>query len=157
MTDEQFLNLFVENLFILDLQAQDKKGVLAEFVNRLHQINRISDKEIVLDMLLRRESLGTTALGKGVAVPHIRTLTTRKLILAFGKSLEGVDFEAPDRKPVSLFFVLIGPYNTQGSEYLQALGKVAEFCQKKRVREKLLQISDFREFQDVFLEEMGSK
>lgn len=157
MTDEQFLDLFAEDLFISDLQAQDKEGVLRKFVDRLHQTNRISDKEIVLDMLLRRESLGTTALGKGVAVPHIRTLTTRKLILAFGRCTEGVDFDAPDRKTVGLFFMLIGPYSTQGSQYLQALGKVAEFCQKKSVREKLLQVSNFREFQDVFLKEMGSQ
>lgn len=155
MTDQQFLDLFKEDLFITDLRAQNKEGVLREFVNRLHQTKRISDKGIVLDMLLRRESLGTTAVGEGVAIPHIRTLTTRRLILAFGRCAEGLEFDAPDRKPVYLFFVLIGPYSTQGSQYLQALGKVAEFCQKKRVRKKLLQVSNFREFQDVFLKETG--
>lgn len=155
MTDEQFLDLFEEDLFIPDLRAQDKEGVLREFVETLHQRKRIFDKEIVLDMLLRRESLGSTAVGKGVAIPHGRTLTTRKLIVAFGRCKEGMDFDAPDRKPVYLFFVLIGPYREKGNQYLPALGKVAEFCQKRRVRKELLQVSTFREFRDVFLKEMG--
>lgn len=155
MTVQEFIDLLDEDLFISDLQAKDKEGVLREFADRFRSMERISDQEIVLDMLLRRESLGTTALGKGVAVPHIRTLTTRKLILAFGRCAEGVEFDAPDRKPVCLFFVLIGPYSAQASQYLQALGKVAEFCQIKRVREKLLHVSNFREFRDVFLGETG--
>ncbi len=154
MNDQDFLDLFEEELVILDLQAQTKEEVLREFAQRLHRAQRISDSEIVLDMLLKRETLGSTAVGKGVAIPHARTLTTRKLQLAFGRCKEGLHFDAPDGKPVHLFFVIIGPYIEGKSLYLPTLGKVAEFCQKKRVRQKLLKISNFREFLDVFTAEI---
>jgi fructose-specific phosphotransferase system IIA component len=155
MTDQEFLNLFDEDLFIFDLQAKDKEGVLREFTDKLRSTERISDQEIILDMLLRRESLGSTALRDGVAIPHGRTLTTRRLIVAFGRCKEGLEFGAHDGKPVHLFFLIIAPDRGKGERYLQTLKKVSQFCQRKEVREKLLNVTNFREFQDVFLGEMG--
>ena len=157
MTDQEFLDLFEEALFIPDLRARDKEGVLREFVDKLHQAEKISDQEIVLDMLLKRESLGSTAMGKGVAIPHGRTLMARRLILAFGRCKEGLDFDAPDEKPVHLFFLIIAPYQERKNQYLPVLGKLAGFFRREGVRKKLLQISDFKEFRDVLLTEAGSQ
>jgi len=155
MTNQEFLGLFEKDLFIPDLRARDKEEVLREFVDRLFQKKRIYDREIVLDMLLRRESLGSTAIGKGLAIPHGRTLMSRSLILAFGKCAKGLDFDAPDGKPVRLFFVIIAPYREKQNRYLLTLGKIAELFQKKSLRDKILQVNDFQEFQDVLSRETG--
>jgi mannitol/fructose-specific phosphotransferase system IIA component (Ntr-type) len=157
MTDQEFLDLFEENLFIPDLRARNKREVLQAFVDRLHREKKIYDKKIVMDMLLRRESLGSTALEDGVAVPHGRTLMSRKLILAFGRCEKGVDFDAPDGKPVHLFFLIIAPYREKKNLYLPTLGKIAEFFRKKSLRDNILKASNFQEFQDVLSREAGLK
>jgi len=157
MTNEEFLELFHEDLFIAELRAQTKEDVLREFVDLLHRAGRISDPQIVLEMLLRRENLGSTALGKGVAIPHGRTLTTRKLILAYGRCTPGILFDAPDGKPVHLIFVIIAPYQDRNNLYLPALGKIAEFFRKKKLRERLLQANNFQEFMDVLSSEANSQ
>ena len=156
MIAEEFSNLFEEDLCILELKAGNKEEVLQEFVDLLYEAKRIIDKEIVLDMLMRRESLGSTAVGKGVAIPHGRTLMIRKLIIAFGRCRQGLNFDAPDGKPVHLFFLIIAPYQEGQNRYLPTLGKIVEFFLTKRFREKLLQVSSFEELQDVLSAETGS-
>jgi fructose-specific phosphotransferase system IIA component len=156
MTGEEFLALFEEDLCLFDLQARDKKEVLREITRQLRQAGKISDEEIVLDMLMRRESLGSTALGDGVAVPHGRTLMVRNLVVAFGRCREGLDFDSPDGKPVHLFFLLIAPYRERNNRYLPALGKIAEFFRHKELREKVLNTATFEEFLDVLSAESRS-
>jgi mannitol/fructose-specific phosphotransferase system IIA component (Ntr-type) len=157
MTDQEFVDLFEENLFIPDLRARNKEEVLQAFVDRLHRERKIYDRKIVLDLLMRRESMGSTALENGVAVPHGRTLMSRKLIVAFGRCKEGVDFDAPDGKPVHLFFLIIAPYRERKNLYLPTLGKIAEFFRKKSLTNKTLKASNFQEFQDVLSREAGLK
>jgi mannitol/fructose-specific phosphotransferase system IIA component (Ntr-type) len=156
MTNQEFLALFEEELYIPELDAGNKQEVLEQFVDLLHRKRRVFDKEIVLDMLLRRENLGSTAMGNGLAIPHGRTLTTRKLVVAFGKCSKGLDFDAPDGKPVHLFFLIIAPYRERQSQYLPTLGKVAEFFGKKKLRDKVLQVSNFEEFVNVLSSEAES-
>jgi fructose-specific phosphotransferase system IIA component len=156
MTGEEFLALFEEDLCLFDLQARDKKEVLREITKKLRQAGKVSDEEIVLDMLMRRESLGSTALGDGIAVPHGRTLMVRNLVVAFGRCREGLDFDSPDGKPVNLLFLLIAPYREQKNLYLPALGKIAEFLRQKKLREKVLNAATFEEFLDVLSAESES-
>jgi mannitol/fructose-specific phosphotransferase system IIA component (Ntr-type) len=157
MTGQEFVGLFEKALFLPELQAGNKEEVLREFVHQLYRAGKIFDKEIVLDMLMRRESLGSTAVDDGVAIPHGRTLTTRRIIVAFGRCKKGLDFDARDGKPVHLIFLIVAPYSEKNSLYLPVLGKVAEFCRKEGVRKKLLQVSGFKEFQDVLLQETSSE
>jgi mannitol/fructose-specific phosphotransferase system IIA component (Ntr-type) len=146
MTHQEFLDLFKEELFIADLNARNKQEVLEEFTDLLYQTGKISNRDIVLDMLSRRERLGSTAIGKGLAIPHGRTLMARELIVAFGRCREGLDFDAPDDRPVHLFFLIIAPYREREQRYLPALGKIAEFFQKKRLRNEVLKAEHFEEF-----------
>ncbi|MFZ5757872.1 MAG: PTS sugar transporter subunit IIA [Pseudomonadota bacterium] len=78
----------------------------------------------VFDALLARERLGSTALGEGVAVPHCRLPDCRQTIGLLLKLAEGIDFDAPDNKPVDLLFVLVVPQEAT-DEHLQLLGRVA--------------------------------
>jgi PTS system nitrogen regulatory IIA component len=69
----------------------------------------IKDRGLILEMLLNRESLGSTAIGKGVAFPHGRTLAVRDLSIVYGRSVAGIDFDSVDKKPTHVFFLIIAP------------------------------------------------
>jgi len=149
MTDQEFVDLFREELYISNMSARNKQEVLEEFADLLVRTGRISNRAIVLDMLTRRERLGSTAIGKNLAVPHGRTLMARDLIVAFGRCPDGLDFDAPDEQPVHFFFLIIAPYQERQQRYLPALGKIAEFFQEKKLRDRVLQADHFEEFIDV--------
>jgi len=149
MTDQEFVDLFREELYISNLSARNKQEVLEEFADLLVRTGRISNRAIVLDMLTRRERLGSTAIGKNLAIPHGRTLMARDLIVAFGRCPDGLDFDAPDEQPVHLFFLIIAPYQERQQRYLPALGKIAEFFQEKKLRDQVLQADHFKGFIDA--------
>ena len=149
MENRELVSLFDENLFIPDLKAKTKNGVLTELVELLVSQRRIKDKEILLEMLHQRESLGSTGIGKGIAIPHGRSIATTKLIIAFGKSKRGIKFKSIDGKSVHLIFMIIAPYLDKQNRYLIVLGKLVELLQKKKIREKLLLVSTFQEFKEI--------
>ena len=149
MENRELASLFDENLFIPNLNAKTKKGIILELVDLLVSQKKIKDKEILLEMLQQRESLGSTGIGKGIAIPHGRSLATTKLIIAFGKSKRGISFKAPDGQPVRLIFMIIAPYLDKQNRYLVVLGKLVELLSKKRIRDKLLQVNTFQEFKDI--------
>ncbi|UCE17498.1 MAG: PTS sugar transporter subunit IIA [Gemmatimonadota bacterium] len=149
MENREFVSLFEENLFLPNLQARTKKDAIVEFVDLFVSQKKIKDKEILLEMLQQRESLGSTGIGKGIAIPHGRTLSTTNLIIAFGKSKLGIKFKAIDGKPVHLIFMIIAPYLDKKNRYLVVLGKLVELLGKKKIREKLLQVNTFQEFKDI--------
>ncbi len=157
MTNKEFVDLFKEELYIANLKGRSKQEVLEEFADLLVQTGKISNRAIVVDMLARRESLGSTAIGKGLAIPHGRTLMARDLIVAFGRCPEGLDFDAPDDQPVHLFFLIIAPYQERNQRYLPALGKIAEFFQEKKLRDKVLQTKHFEEFIDALCSREGTQ
>ncbi len=121
---------------LLNLASKKKKDVLAELVE---PIAKGKDKEILVAALLKREELGSTGIGKGIAIPHGRSLVVNKLELVVGRSKEGVNFNAMDGKPVHLFFLIVAPPQDPGNLYLMTLGRIALVCQevvkKKRYME----------------------
>lgn len=149
MENQELTSLFEENLFIPDLRSKSKEEALAELVDLLVSQEKIMDKEILLEMLRQRESLGSTGIGKGIAIPHGRTLTVSKLIIVFGKSESGVQFGAIDGDPIHLIFMIVAPYQDRQNLYLVVLGKLAELLRKKKIRDKLLKVSTFEEFKDI--------
>lgn len=144
-----FISLFKEELFIPHLKATTKEDVFFEMADLLLTQNRVQDKKILLEMLRQRESLGSTGIGKGIAIPHGRSLSTAQLVVAFGKSDQGIPYEAMDGKPVHLVFMIIAPYQDRLNLYLIALGKLVEILKKKKTRDDLLEIETFQEFRAV--------
>jgi mannitol/fructose-specific phosphotransferase system IIA component (Ntr-type) len=157
MTDQEFKDLFKEELYIADLKAGNKQEVLEEFADLLYHAGKVSNRSIVLEMLSRRERLGSTAIGKGLAIPHGRTLMAQELIVAFGRCREGLDFDAPDHHPVRLFFLIIAPYRERQQRYLPALGKIAELFQSEKLRNEILKADHFEEFIDALSSESDSQ
>jgi len=111
----------------LELKGRKRKEVLEELVGAIRQDR---DSHLLVSTLLEREALGSTGIGRGIAIPHGRSLIVDKLELAVGRSSAGVDFNAIDKKPVHLFFLIVAPPQDPGNQYLITLGRVAVVCQE---------------------------
>jgi mannitol/fructose-specific phosphotransferase system IIA component (Ntr-type) len=155
MTAETFLSYFSEKRFIKDLRARTKDGVLTEMSRALAVEGEIRDPTVLLEMIRRRESLGSTGLGKGVAVPHGRSTTASDTRVVFALSRKGLDFAALDEEPCRLFFMIVAPYEDPRHEYLPLLGKIVEIVSEEPVREQLLAVESFADFQRVVREAFG--
>jgi len=150
MKIEELREYFQESLCIFDLKAENKRDALAEMVDLISRECRLKDRDIILEMLLNRESLGSTAIGKGVAFPHGRTLAVKELTVLFARSVKGLDFDSLDKKPTQLFFLIIAPPQDKENLYLQVLGCVVELIKDAGKRKKLIGASNFAELQNIF-------
>ncbi len=92
----------------------------------------------MLHVLLEREKLGSTGIGDGIAIPHGKLAGLDEMVIAFGRSREGIDFEAMDGKPVHLFFLLMAPENSAG-QHLKALAKISRMMKDELYRRALLE------------------
>jgi len=147
--DFQILHYFDPRLFCADLQAKTKDDALKEMVGILSGVSGVRDEHLLLEMLERRESLGSTGIGKGVAIPHGRSLAVVDLRVLFARSADGIEFDAIDGKPVKLFFLLVAPPQDKRNEYLPLLGKIAELVQEKKIRDRLLKVQSFDQLSSV--------
>ncbi len=141
-----------EELFIPQLQARDKEGALKEMVDALVRAQRIKEGGILIEMLRQREQLGSTGIGRGVAVPHGRTLAITRLAVAFGRSTEGIEFDAMDGKPVHLVFLTVAPPQERSNLYLPVLGKIVEMVKSVKSRRRLLAAADYEEVAEILEE-----
>jgi PTS system nitrogen regulatory IIA component len=152
--DLQILSYFDSSLFSNALISTTKEAALKEMVEIVSRRHGVRDPGLLLEMLERRESLGSTGIGKGVAIPHGRSLAVVDLRVLFARSPKGVDFDAIDGKPVKLFFLIVAPPHDKRNEYLPLLGRVAGLVKEKKVRDRLLKVEEFDQLKAV-LEEYG--
>jgi len=128
-------DFFTEDAIELHLGGTSKDEILTELVQLLH-LDKKAEAEL-LKMLKRRETLGSTGIGHGIAIPHCRSLVVSRLRLAFGRKPEGVDFRAIDTKPVYHFFLIVAPPLEISNQYLPVLGKIAQFAKEPDIPERL--------------------
>jgi len=121
-----------------DLKATDKKGVIEELIDLLIKEGAVQKKHKakIIEVLLAREALGSTAIGQGVAIPHGKTECVTKLIGSLGISKNGVDFDSLDGEPAHIFFLLVAPIDSAGP-HLKALARIARLLKDKYFRENL--------------------
>jgi mannitol/fructose-specific phosphotransferase system IIA component (Ntr-type) len=143
---------FSEDAVKLDLEGESKDDILKELIALL----KLDDKSegMLFKMLKRRENLGSTGIGRGIAIPHCRSLVVSKLRVAFGRKPNGVDFKAIDEKPVHFFFLIVAPPLEVSNQYLPVLGKIAQFSKEPDVPARLLALTQPAEFMQL-LEEKG--
>jgi mannitol/fructose-specific phosphotransferase system IIA component (Ntr-type) len=143
---------FSEDAIKLDLEGTSKDEVLKELIGLL----KIDEKSeaMLFKMLKRRENLGSTGIGRNIAIPHCRSLVVNRLRVAFGRKASGLDFKAIDDKPVKFCFLIVAPPLEVSNQYLPVLGKIAQFSKEPDVPERLLQIQTPAEFM-ALLEEKG--
>ncbi len=148
----QLRDFFSTDTIKLDLEAETKDEVLKELVALL-QLDEKSEG-ILFKMLKRRENLGSTGIGRGIAIPHCRSLVVNRLRVAFGRQPQGVDFKAIDEQPVHNVFLIVAPPLEVSNQYLPVLGKIAQFSKEPDVPERLADLEDPQGFVDL-LEEKG--
>lgn len=119
----------------LALKPNKKNKVIEDLV---YSVKKGSDAELIVSTLLKREELGSTGIGKGIAIPHCRSLAVNKLEIAIGRTTKPIKFNAIDKKPVSLIFLIIAPPQDPGNQYLMTLGKIVQIA-KELTKKDLLQ------------------
>ena len=144
----KILDILAKESVIPELKGKTKKQVLEELIDAMLQHKPHLDRDRLMAVLLERERLGSTGIGDGIAIPHGKMRDLDQLVLSFGRSSQGVDFESMDGKPVHLFFLLVAPENCAGI-HLRALAKIARLLKNGAVRKKLGNVGDQEEVYSI--------
>ena len=147
----KILEILDKRFIVPHLAARGKEGVLRELVHVITQVEKQVDEERMLEILLERETLGSTGIGEGVAIPHGKSKTVKKLLASFGRSIPGLDFQAMDGKPTHLFFLLVAPEDSAGI-HLKALARISRLMKDASLRKRLMEAETGDELFAIFAE-----
>ncbi len=145
-------DLLQDDLVIEEIEATDKLGVIREFAAHLKSAGKVADADELVRVLVERESLGSTGIGDGVAIPHGKLGVIRDMIVAFGRSRSGVDFQSLDNKPAYLFFLLLTPLDRPG-DHLKTLARISRLLKNPVLRDNLRHAARRQELQQLICEE----
>ncbi|MDT8443932.1 MAG: PTS sugar transporter subunit IIA [Desulfuromonadales bacterium] len=137
---------------VAELKGTGKKEVLIELTDALLKADPSLVKDDVLKVLMERERLGSTGIGDGVAIPHGKLKEIDRLLISFGLSHHGVDFDSMDGKPAHLFFLLVAPEESVGV-HLKTLARISKLLKSAAVRERLQSAVDSAEIYRIIIEE----
>ena len=136
------------------LQASDKKGIIKELLDLLIKTGDIDskDKDAILDVIMERESLGSTGIGLGIGIPHGKSERVKNLVASLGISQKGVDFDSLDGEAAHIFFLLLAPEDTAGP-HLKALARISRLLKEKFIRDALKKAKDTKDALNIIKEE----
>ena len=132
----KILEVLRKEAILEDLVSTDKKGILEELVAPVAKVANVSEKGLV-KVLLDRERLGSTGIGGGVGIPHGKLKNLDNIVLGFGLSRKGVDFESMDGKLTHVFFLLVTPENSTGL-HLKMLARISRLLKDESFKEQLI-------------------
>lgn len=144
--------LMSNDLIISTLLGKTKKEALKELVDCVVKKESKIDSNELLRVLLEREELGSTGIGDGIAIPHGKIKKIENLIVAFGRSLEGVDFQSMDGKPTHIIFLLIAPENSAGI-HLKALARISRLLKDSAFRRNIMEANTSQEIHEIIARE----
>ena len=144
-------DVLTKKTILPDLQAQNKKGILEELVSPVSEIANV-DQEHLVKVLMEREQLGSTGIGGGIGIPHGKLKEIDSLVLGFGLSRSGVDFESLDGKPTHIFFLLITPEDSTGL-HLKLLARISRILKDDPFKTRLLNATSGDEILQIIQEE----
>ena len=147
----KILDVLKKETIIADLKAKDKKGIIEELVAPTAQVAEVNQAELV-KVLMEREKLGSTGIGGGIGIPHGKLKNLDSLLLSFGLSRKGVDFESMDGQPTHIFFLLITPENSTGL-HLKLLAQISKILKNDPFKERLMNAADSEEIYRIIGEE----
>ena len=145
MEVNEFIN---ENLIKMDLQSKDKDSVIKEMIEIMSENEIITDKQEVIDKAMEREAKGTTGVGKGVAIPHVKSNAVKRPAVAFGRSKAGIDYGSMDEKPSHLFFLITVPEESH-NQHLKLLAQLSRNLVHDDFRDNLLEAKDAKEVMKI--------
>ena len=139
----KIMDFLSQGAIIPDIKAAKKDGVIEEMVDALINAGNLdkSSRSKLIEALMTRESLGSTAIGQGVAIPHAKSDCVEKLTAAFGLSRKGVDFDSLDGDAAFIFFLLVAPVDSAGP-HLKALARISRLLKDKYFRDSLRNCQD---------------
>ena len=147
----KILDVLPKEAILPDLTSRDKKGIIEELVSAVTRIANVNREDLVR-VLMDRERLGSTGIGGGIGIPHGKLRDLESLILSFGLSRKGVDFESMDGRPTHIFFLLITPENSTGL-HLKLLARISKLLKNDLFKAKLLNAADRDEIFEAIREE----
>ena len=147
----KILDVLPKEAIIANLKAKDKKGILAELVVPITKTANLN-KEDLVRVLMERERLGSTGIGGGIGIPHGKLKELDSLILGFGLSRRGIDFESMDGRPTHIFFLLLTPENSTGL-HLKVLARISKILKHEPFKERLLNAADSDEIYAIIQDE----
>jgi mannitol/fructose-specific phosphotransferase system IIA component (Ntr-type) len=138
--------------FIADLPETDRDGALRHLVHRVAEQGIIKDEATVLERLLERERIQSTAVGNGIAIPHCFTDEIADLLIVVARSTAGISFDSFDGRPTQVVFLLLGNRQEHGL-HLKALARIARLIRSTRFIERTISAATVEEMRRVFEEE----
>ncbi len=150
----KLMDFLSEQSIAADIKSTKKEDVLRELVDLLINSGELdkSFRSKVIDGLLERESLGSTAIGQGIAIPHAKTDCVSKLVGAFALSKKGIDFDSLDGEPVYIFFLLLAAQDSAGP-HLKALARISRLFKDKYFRDNLRNCTNEKDIIKVISQE----
>jgi PTS system nitrogen regulatory IIA component len=134
----KILELLKKEFIVGELKTKGKKEVLAELAGVLSKGKTQRDSQAMLRVLPEREALGSTGIGDGIAIPHGKLAGLDEIVIAFGRSRDGIAYDAVDGRPVHLLFLLMAPENSEG-QHLRVLAQLSRMLKDKNFRKKLME------------------
>ena len=144
-------DLLQKEAIVPDLKSRNKIEVLEELVAPLAEIAAVNREDLV-KVLMERERLGSTGIGGGIGIPHGKLKDLESLVLGFGLSRKGVDFESLDGKPTHIFFLLVTPENSMGL-HLKVLARISRILKIDPFKDRLLNAADADDILAIIKEE----
>ncbi|MBW1745321.1 MAG: PTS sugar transporter subunit IIA [Deltaproteobacteria bacterium] len=160
----KILDVLPKEAILSDLKSLDKKGVIEELVIPVAGIAGVNKEEIVR-VLMERERLGSTGIGEGIGIPHGKMKDLKSLVVSFGLSRQGVDFESIDGRPAHIFFLLVTPENSthiffllvtpenSTGLHLKLLARISRILKNDPFKERLLSAVDSDEIFSIIKDE----
>lgn len=146
----QLSELLSRDAVIPALSSTTKEGVIEELSELIAKTHPGRDENEITSKLLEREKLGSTGIENGIAIPHTKIGGLDRIIIAFGRSVEGIDFHAHDGKPSHLFFVLLAPENSTGA-HLKTLARLSRLLKEEGVRAKLMEAASSDDIYNIIV------
>ena len=139
----QIMDFLSKKAIVIDIKSTKKEDAIKELVDALLNSGDIEKRcrNKLIESLMARESLGSTAIGQGIAIPHAKSDCVSKLVAAFGLSHKGVDFDSLDGELAYIFFLLVAPQDSAGP-HLKALARISRLLKDKYFRDTLRNCTD---------------
>ena len=152
MEDKNIADYIKVETINLNLESKNKNAVIRELYNNLKQTNLIKDEEQGLNDIFKREDMGSTGIGKRIALPHAKTKAVDELMITFGISKNGISYNSVDDENVNIFFMFLCPEN-KTQEYLKVLARISRLIREDKFVDSLLKAAANEEILEIIRSE----
>ena len=152
MNNTKIIDYLNKDLINLDLKSKTKNDVIKELMKSLKDSEKVTSSEKALSALFAREELGTTGIGKGVAIPHAKTDAVSDLLVGFGISKEGINYGSMDDEAVKIFFIFLSPLDGNKKKK-KILARISRLIREDKFRTDLLQAETAEEIMEIINKE----